>query len=87
MSLREAVEPLFEQSVVQPRVWRNGQTGRTLPIDLYATKNAYILQANVPGVDPNNVNITIEGSTLSIRGDSLRCWRDGYRRRGGGHSE
>ena len=71
MSLREAMNQLFEQSVVTPHSWGNGHRAavRTLPIDLYATKDAYVLQANVPGIEPSSVNITIEGNTLSIRGE------------------
>jgi HSP20 family protein len=70
MSLREAMSHLFEQSVVSPQNWGNGQrTGRALPIDLYSTDDAYVLQANVAGVDPNDVDITIEGNTLTIRGE------------------
>jgi HSP20 family protein len=70
MSLREAMDRLFEQSVVAPGAYGDGQrSGRTLPLDLYQTKDAYILQANVPGVDPKDVDITLEANTLTIRGD------------------
>jgi HSP20 family protein len=71
MSLREAMDRLFEQSVVSPRVYGDGQrAGRTLPLDLYQTNDAYILQANVPGVDPKDVDITLESNTLTIRGQA-----------------
>ncbi len=71
MSLRDAMNQLFEESFVSPRLWGDTQTvGRALPVDLYTTQDAYILQANVPGVDPNQVDITIEGGTLSIRGET-----------------
>lgn len=70
MSLREAVDRLFEQSVVAPRAFGDSQrAGRTLSLDLYQNKEAYILQANMPGVDPKDVDITIEANTLTIRGE------------------
>lgn len=72
MSLREAMDRLFEQSVVSPRAYGNGQRpGRTLSLDLYQTKDEYIIQANVPGVDPKDVDITLESSTLTIRGEVM----------------
>ncbi len=40
-----------------------------LPIDVYSTENELVLTASVPGVEPDDVNITIEGDTLSISGE------------------
>ena len=39
-----------------------------LPIDAYATEDAFVLSAYVPGVNPENVAITFEGEELAIRG-------------------
>jgi len=39
-----------------------------LPIDAYSTEDAFVLSAYVPGVSPENVEITFEGEELSIRG-------------------
>ena len=38
-----------------------------LPIDVYSTPEAYVVTANLPGVDPNDVEITVEGTRLSIK--------------------
>src|SRR5919199_4448111 len=70
MSLRDAMNQLFEDSFVSPQMWGRTTGERTLPVDLYVTPDAYILEANVPGVDPNQVEITIEGNTLTIRGET-----------------
>jgi HSP20 family protein len=71
MTLREAMDHLFEQSVVAPRTLANGRrSARAVPIDLYPTQDAYILQANVPGASPNEVEITLDGNTLTIRGET-----------------
>lgn len=42
-----------------------------LPIDAYATEDAFVLQAYVPGVSPDAVEITFEGEELTIRGKFL----------------
>ena len=39
-----------------------------LPIDAYATEDAFVLSAYLPGVSPENVEITFEGEELTIRG-------------------
>lgn len=39
-----------------------------LPIDAYATEDAFVLTAYVPGVRPEDVEIVFEGEELTIRG-------------------
>lgn len=39
-----------------------------LPIDAYSTEDAFVINAYVPGVAPENVEITFEGEELTIRG-------------------
>jgi HSP20 family protein len=40
----------------------------TLPVDVWADEQGYTLQAYVPGVNPDEVAITMEGEELTIRG-------------------
>ncbi|MCC6905604.1 MAG: Hsp20/alpha crystallin family protein [Anaerolineae bacterium] len=40
-----------------------------LPLDAYATENEIVVTAAVPGVKPEDVEITVEGDTLTIRGE------------------
>lgn len=52
---------------------RNGgsneaEPARRLPIDAWATPDEFVLQAYVPGVNPEQVEITFEGDELAIRG-------------------
>lgn len=48
----------------------NGQTTKMrLPIDVWAQDNAFVITAYVPGVDPEAVEITMEGEELTIRGN------------------
>ena len=48
----------------------NGAPQRTLrlPLDAYATEEAFVLTAYLPGVNPEDVEITFEGEELSLRG-------------------
>lgn len=71
MTLREAMDRLFEESLVN---WRRlgvgaGERAMRLPIDAYATDNEIVIIAPMPGVNPEEVEITLEGDTLTIKGE------------------
>lgn len=63
VSLREAMDRLFEDSFI-PRV---GVTGRGGSSNLHETADSFILQVPMPGVNPENVEITAQQDTLSIK--------------------
>lgn len=71
MTLREAMDRLFEDSFVRtgPRWQVTGERRCDLPVDAYTTDNDVVITAAIPGVDPKDVEITIEGDTLTIQGE------------------
>ena len=72
MTLREAMDRLFEDSLVPTGTrWGSGRGEMRceLPMDVYTTDEELIITAAVPGIDPKDVEITIEGDTLTIRGE------------------
>ncbi len=68
LSLREAMNQLLEDSVVQPRT-SHGQPGFVPAMDLSETTDAFIVEASVPGLKANDLNITIEDNILTISGE------------------
>ncbi len=44
------------------------QVGVFPPMNIYDDGESYIARAELPGVDPNDIDITITGDTLNIRG-------------------
>jgi HSP20 family protein len=70
MTLRQAMDRLFEDSFVRPTVvWGEERLGRYLPVDIYTTPEAVVITAAVPGVKPDEVEITIEGTSVTLRGE------------------
>lgn len=69
MTLREAMDRLFEDSFVRPSRFFREAVGTYLPLDVYMTNDAVVIRASVPGAKPDNVEITIEGDTVTIRGE------------------
>lgn len=39
------------------------------PVNLYETDEAYVLTAELPGVDPDAIQVSIEGTTVSLGGE------------------
>jgi HSP20 family protein len=72
-SLREAMDRLFEDSWIRQSTGDWDATGTRqawrLPVDVYSTPQEIVIQAAAPGIDPEQVEITIEGDTLTIRGE------------------
>lgn len=71
MSLRNAIDRLFEESFVSPRVgWWAPLGAADLAIDMYETKDQVVVKAAMPGIKPENTEVTITGNTLTIRGEA-----------------
>ena len=41
-------------------------SSRQTPVDLYRDGDTYVLSADMPGIDPQSVDVDIEGKTLTI---------------------
>lgn len=63
ISLREAMDRLFEDSVISPR---EGGT-RGAPVNLYETAEGFTLQVPMPGVKPEDIEITVQQDTVSLK--------------------
>lgn len=69
MTLRDAMNRLFEESFVRPSVLAGVTRGLGTMLDLYETENEYHVEMPLPGVRPEDVEITAEQNTLTIRGE------------------
>lgn len=70
ISLREAMDRLFEESWVRPRAGWFLPTEGTLAVDIYETDDDVVVKTAVPGVKPEDIDITISGNTLTIAGET-----------------
>lgn len=68
MTLREAMDRFIGESS-RPLRWVPGGGICQLPIDVYVTDEDVVVTASVAGADPEKVAITIEGDTLTIKGE------------------
>ncbi|MGI8688077.1 MAG: Hsp20/alpha crystallin family protein [Thermomicrobiales bacterium] len=69
MSLREAMANLLEESYVAPRAGQQSAMG-TLAVNVKETPEAFEVTAALPGVKPEDVDISVLGETLRIQAET-----------------
>lgn len=70
LSLRQAMDRLFEDSFVNPAGWLTIANGQMAPaIDMWETPEEVIVSAALPGIAPEDVEISLTGQTLTLRGE------------------
>ena len=71
VSLRSAMDRLFEDSFVSPLSWRTISGGETMApaIDVHETADELVVTAALPGIKAEDVEITMTGQTLTLRGE------------------
>jgi HSP20 family protein len=48
-------------------MWRPVEDLMTLPVDVYETDGAFVVEARVPGVNPDDLEITVTEESLTIK--------------------
>lgn len=67
LSLRRAMDQLFERSFVQPGLMP-GSPSLMAPMDVCETENGYEVDVALPGVRPEDIELMVDQNTLTIRG-------------------
>jgi HSP20 family protein len=68
-TLRRAMDRLFDDDVARPRAWRPLTLGAEPALDITTTPDELVVKASLPGWKPEDVDITLTGSTLVISGE------------------
>jgi len=69
VSLRQAMGKLLEDSFVHPAYIWPELRGDELALDMYQTKDDIVVKTALPGIKPEEVDISITGDTLTIKGE------------------
>ena len=71
ISLREAMDQLFEESVVRPGTGWLAPVGEgRLAVDMYETDDAVVVKSAIPGIKAEDLDISVTGDTLTIKGET-----------------
>lgn len=68
LSLRDAMNSLFEDTLATTN-GNNQNQPLGIALDIYETTNGFVVEAALPGVKPENVDITIQDNVLTISGE------------------
>ncbi len=52
---------------------------KAMPVDLYRDHDGYVLNADLPGIDPGSVDVDIDGQLLTIRAQRTAGDADGVK--------
>ena len=71
IALRKAMEQFFEESGVQPATgWLTPVGKGRLAVDMYETDDAVVVKSAIPGIQAEDLNISVTGDTLTIQGET-----------------
>lgn len=62
-------DPFTQLDRLAASVLDAAQAPRVMPVDLYRVEDQYVLDADLPGVDPGSVDIDVDGQLLTIRAE------------------
>jgi len=69
ISLQEAMDRLLEDSYVRPGRLLPASMG-ALAVDMYETDDAIVVKSAIPGIKPEDIDISVTADTLTIRGET-----------------
>ena len=72
-------DPFRELDRVAANLLDARQGPRLMPIDLYRDGDHYILNADLPGIDPGSVDVDVDGQLLTIRAERTPRSQDGVK--------
>lgn len=75
LSLRSAMDRIFDETFFRPVGDGTSEDTLAMPLDIYSSQDALILEAALPGVRPEDVDIKVLGDTLTLTASS-RMERD-----------
>ncbi|HKJ39225.1 MAG TPA: Hsp20/alpha crystallin family protein [Anaerolineales bacterium] len=69
MSLRDAMDRLFDDAFTRPLSIRDGWSASVPAIDMYQTDDDVIVKAALPGIKSDEVQINVNGEMLTLKGE------------------
>lgn len=72
-------DPFRELDRVAGQLLDSRQGPRLMPMDLYRDGDHYVLNADLPGVDPGSVDIDVDGQVLTIRAERTPRSQEGVK--------
>lgn len=81
LTLRSAMDRLFDETFFRPVAGSTSEDSLAMPLDIYTTQDALVVEAALPGIRPDEVEVSILGDTLTLTaasGGETNEERNGY---------
>lgn len=72
-------DPFRDLDRVASALFDSRQGPRLMPMDLYREGGTYVLNADLPGIDPGSVDIDVDGQLLTIRAERTLSSSEGVK--------
>jgi HSP20 family protein len=70
VSMRNAMDRMFEDALIGPE-WDWGQASSwQLSLDIVENDEDFTVKASIPGINPDDLEITLSGKNLTIKGET-----------------
>ena len=69
LSLRREMDRLFDNALTGTRADGGTATSWDLALDVVENPDEYVVKASLPGIHPDNLDITFTNNTLTIKGE------------------
>ena len=78
VTLRHTMDRLFDDSFSRPRAWGLASGALSgLPLDVRSGPDVLVVEAALPGIRPEDVEVTVEDRTLAIRAEAREEHQEG----------
>ncbi len=72
-TMRSLMDRFFDEPFFSaPQLWSQRNENFPVPLDVVEEEGRYVVKASMPGVNPDEVEITLTDNVLTIKGESKR---------------
>jgi HSP20 family protein len=77
MSIQNELNRLFGRTYGGGEAGSTGSTGSWVPpLDVYESGDRYVVSVELPGIEPGDVDVSVEDSTMTIKGQRDFFYKD-----------
>jgi HSP20 family protein len=70
-------DPFQEFDRLTRQMLSGGRGPRAMPMEAYRRGDQFFVHLDLPGVNPDDVQLTVEGNVVSVRAERRSLWREG----------
>jgi HSP20 family protein len=70
-------DPFQEFDRLSRQMLGSGRGPRSMPMEAYRRGDQFFIHLDLPGVDPDDVQLTVERNVVSVRAERRSLWREG----------